>query len=187
MPAAVLTKGEWEEVKMASIAGIPDSRLAKEWGIEIDAIKQRRRRGNWATKNKALIEQQKAMQALKDKGSPLIQSMHGAEEVSPDVTGSPKALDLVSKSLGEYADGMALALVPTLSSLAENAVTKNPALFAPTDLKELGQSVSLVWKLTGRDKPQTEVNVSLWSTQQPQSERDVTPSHADDVMDSMLD
>jgi hypothetical protein len=186
MPAPVLSKAEWEEVKAASIAGIPDRKIAKEWGIGVAAIKQQRRRGAWPTKNKALIEQQKAMQALKDKGSPLIQSLHGAEELSPDVTGSPKALDLVSKSLGEYADGMALALVPKLSSLAEGVVTKNPALFAPADLKELGQSVALVWKLTGRDKPQTEVNVSLWSTQLSQTERDVTPSHAEDVTDELL-
>lgn len=179
MPAAVLTKGEWEEVKAASIAGIPDSKIAKEWGIEVDAIKQRRKRGAWPTKNKAILEQQKALQALKDKGSPLVQSSHGVEGVSPNVTDTPKALDVVSKSLGEYADGMAMALVPALSTLATDAVTKNPTLFAPTDLKELGQAASLVWKLSGRDKPDTQVNLSLWS--QPVQERDVSPKQEQSV------
>lgn len=171
---------------MASIAGIPDSKLAKEWDIGVDAIKQRRRRENWATKNKAILEQQKAMQSLKDKGSPLVQSSHGTENVSPNVTDSPKALEVVSKSLGEYADGMAMALVPALSSLATDAVTKNPALFAPSDLKELGQAASLVWKLAGKDKPETQVNLSLWSSQSVQPERDVTPQTAGEVDDELL-
>lgn len=186
MAAPVLSRAQWKEVQMASIAGIPDRRLAKEWKVSVMAIKRRRNREGWPTANKARIEQQRALQALKDKGSTLTHTSRGREYMSPNVTEGLTAMDVVSKSLSEYADGMAMAIVPALSEIATKAVTSTPGLFTPTDLKELSQAASLVWKLSGRDKPQSEVNISLWSGARGEEERDVTPKAGQDCDDEML-
>jgi hypothetical protein len=187
MPAAVLTKGEWEEVKMASIAGIPDTRISKDWGISRDALRKRRERESWPTPERARIERDKAREALQNKEQASVQSSHGAEVLSQDVQSKPSAAEVIAKSKEEYGESNRMVLLSKLSPILQSAVTENPANFSPQDIKELVSLGSFLHKMADLDKPQTEVNVSLWSTQQPQSERDVTPSHADDVMDSMLD
>lgn len=42
MPEPVLTPEQWEAVKAASIRGVPDSQLAETFGVEGNAIRQRR-------------------------------------------------------------------------------------------------------------------------------------------------
>jgi hypothetical protein len=126
------------------------------------------------------------MQSLKDKGSTLTHTSRGREDMYPNVTEGLTAMDVVSKSLAEYADGMAMAIVPALSEIATKAVTNTPHLFAPTDLKELGQAAGLVWKLSGRDKPQSEVNISLWGGSSVDAEVDVTPKELAECDDEML-
>ena len=42
MPEAVLSPQEWEAVKAASIKGVPDAQLAEAFGINGNAIRQRR-------------------------------------------------------------------------------------------------------------------------------------------------
>jgi hypothetical protein len=172
---------------MASVAGVSDKKLSETYSVAEETIRKRRSRERWPTKSRLQVERKAAVQALNSKERETVPILHGAEQVTHPVTETPKAAEVVAQNLGECADAMAMALVPALSTLAVNAVTKSPQMFSPSDLKELTQAASLVWKLTGRDKPTAEVNLSLWTTQTPQPERDVTPSSVESVSDEWLE
>jgi hypothetical protein len=187
MPAvSALTPEQWEEVKTASVAGISDDRLSKEFCVSVEAIRQRRKRAQWPTQLRAEREREKARQALQNKAKAAVVKGDGAETIVTEGHSTPTALGLVGKSLAEMAELYPLEASKYLYSKLQETVT-NDLLPAPSSWKEANTADQMLRRNLGLDKPQTEVNVSLWSTQQPQSERDVTPSHADDVMDSMLD
>jgi hypothetical protein len=186
MPAvSALTKEQWEEVKTASVAGIPDERLSKEYGVSMDAIRQRRKRQQWPTQLRAEREREKARQALQNKGKTSVVKGDGAETIVTEGQSSPTALNLVSRTLAEMAELYPLEASKYLYAKLQETVT-NDLLPAPSSWKEANTADQMLRRNLGLDKPQTEVNVSLWSTQLSQTERDVTPLHAEDVTDELL-
>ncbi len=176
----------WQEVRIASVAGTPDDKLCAQYGITESALRARRCREKWPTSRRLRIEQQEARRALKNKDKNSVQSSHGAESVAHPATSIPKAVDVVVQSLDEQVNEFVGVVVPALLKQGRESVTRSPESFGAKDNGDLSKLISNVWKLTGRDKPTAEVNLSLWTTQTTQPERDVTPSSASDVEDEML-
>lgn len=171
---------------MASIAGIPDDRISKDWGVSRDALRKRREREAWPTPERARIERDKAREALQSKEQASVQSSHGAEGVSQVVQTTPSAAEVIVKSKEEYGENNRMVLLSKLSPVLQKAVTDSPGNFTPQDIKELVSLGTFLHKMADLDKPETQVNLSLWSSQSVQPERDVTPSSAGDVEDELL-
>lgn len=186
MPTPLAVPPEvWEEIKHASIAGVEDERLAKEYGVSRVAIRAKRSREKWATKTRVEIEQEKARRALQEARSTLADTLkpkEGEDKASSQVT---TAAEMIGRSIAEMGEVYPLIASRYVLSKLEETVTKD-LLPAPDTWKAMAVADSILRKNLGLDKPETQVNLSLWSSQSVQPERDVTPSSAVDVDDELL-
>src|SRR5688572_25450242 len=135
MPPPSLTPEQWEQVKLASIAGIPDNKIAFEWGISKASIRKRREREKWPTPNRATIERQKAREALQNKEGISVPPFHGTESLSQADTQGKSALDLIGKTKEEIGESNVMVALHKLSPLFHGAVS-NPSVSTPQDLDQ---------------------------------------------------
>lgn len=188
--SAPVPENIWEQIKLGSIAGIPDERLSREYGVTRAAIRKRRSRQSWPSPSRVEMEQEKARQALKDGRSTLLHSNQaigeGKESGSHPVTSPSSALELIGKTKEELGELNRMVLLSKLSPVLQKAVTDSPGNFTPQDIKELVSLGTFLHKMADLDKPETQVNLSLWSSQSVQPERDVTPQTAGEVEDDLL-
>lgn len=182
---SLLSEEQWKEVEIASVAGVPDDKLERDFGISQNAIRQRRKRFAWPTRKRMEIEQEKARQALRNKEKEDVQSSHGAETIVTHGHSTPKAGEVIGKTIAEMGEVYPLLASRYVLSKLEETVTKD-LLPAPDSWKAMAVADSILRKNLGLDKPETQVNLSLWSSQSIQTERDVTPSSALDVEDDLL-
>lgn len=158
----------WEQIKLGSIAGIPDERLAREYGVTREAIRKRRSRQAWPSPSRVEMEQEKARQALKDGRSTLLNRKQpiGEEEEawSQPVTNPASALELIGKTKEEVGELNRMVLLQSLSPILRRAVTERAQDFDPQSIKELVALGSFTHKLADLDKPQTAVQVNLGFT-----------------------
>lgn len=177
MPAAVLTKEQWEQVKLADLAGVPKEKICSEWDISEGALRKRRERGQWMTPTRAKIERDKAREALQNQAKLGVQSSHGTESVTETVQTKPLAVDVIAQSKEEYGETNRMVLLSKLSPVLQRAVTDRPHDFSPQDIKELVSLGSFLHKMADLDKPDASVSVSVWggSASFSQDLRDVGP------------
>lgn len=171
----------WEQIRLGSIAGVEDEKLSKEYGVSRDAIRKARSRQQWPTKTRVEIEQEKARQALREARSTLMEA-EDLKEASSQVV---PAAEIIGKSIAEMGEVYPLIASRYVLSKLEETVTKD-LLPAPDSWKAMAVADSILRKNLGLDKPETQVNLSLWSSQSVHPERDVTPSSAGDVEDELL-
>lgn len=158
----------WEQIKLGSIAGIPDERLSREYGVTRAAIRKRRSRQSWPSPSRVEMEQEKARQALKDGRSTLLHNNQAIgedkESGSHSVTSPSSALELIGKTKEELGELNRMVLLQKLSPLLQKAVTERPQDFDPQSIKELVALGSFTHKLADLDRPQTAVQVNLGFT-----------------------
>lgn len=150
---SALSPAQWEQVKQASIAGIPDERLAGEFCVSISAIKMRRKREGWATPSTVRVIQRKAAQAC-----------NVTANVTSGDSSQKTAVTLIREQAQEYA-------IRSFASLAERGSRAldawEPA--TPTSIKEGLQLVQVVSRAAGFDSAgrsgsqvNVQVNVGPW-------------------------
>jgi hypothetical protein len=176
MPAAVLTPDHWAEVRLAWEAGVSDHTLADRYDVPRATIRKRRSVEGWI--NQIKLKQVAEIERLK--------AQHRVTN-NQTVSQVPQGVVVAAENLGEIADRVRFKVAPLLAEQICDNVTASPASFGPTDGKSLNTAIATLWKLTNQDKPTAEVNLSLWTTQQAQPERDVTPSSVESVSDEWLE
>lgn len=151
----------WEQIRLASIAGVEDERLAAEYGVTREAIRARRCRQKWPTKTRVEIEQEKAHRALIEARSTLVQT----SELSPDEKGASSqpatAAEMIGKSMQEMQEMYPLVASRYVWEKLQETVTKD-LLPAPDSWKAMAVADSILAKRLGLDKPESSVSVSVW-------------------------
>ncbi len=161
MPAAVLPKSKWEEIRLASIAGVPDDRLASEYGVTKAAIRQKRKRGLWPTENRAELEKEKARESLNNGRSTMRRLSKEIETEEDELSQSVSVAALIGKTKEEIGELTGMEVLKALSPQVISAVTEEAESFRPQNLKQLAAAFSIISKASGLDKPQTAVQVNL--------------------------
>jgi hypothetical protein len=145
MPEAILSQAEWDAIKAASIRGVPDNELAEQFGIEKNAIHQRRFRDEvWKS-----IVQAKA-QAVSEYKNP------------PEITAiAQKAASSVSENIARLGEDNRLLALQIAGKGLKQANAAPPDVQSWQDVKAL---MDIVTKASGMDQAQA-VQVNVLSSQ----------------------
>lgn len=147
---------DWTQIQQASTAGVHDAIIAERFGISRAAIRQKRKRQNWPCHTRLRLAQTSATQRL-----PHDLANHSAAAKAKTLSQSVTASEIVGENLEEYAKRLQNAVLPALVGQLEKATCDSPERFKPNNLKELQQSVTTIWKLTGRDRPEAQVTLNF--------------------------
>jgi hypothetical protein len=137
---STLGNSEWIKLMAESLKGVPDKELSDKYGVNVNTIRQRRYNdGAWRIaydrlKESALVEGKKAVETVKT--APL--SIAEITALSPEL-------------LANY-------LYNALKCSVEQGL-----LPLPSSWSEAKTAMDMLWKATGQDKPQTNVQLNLWS------------------------
>jgi hypothetical protein len=166
MPAAAEQprKVPWEEIRLASIAGVPDETLAREYNVTREAIRQQRRRGQWPTESRVELERQKARESMRDGRSTLKALSRDIETEEENLSQPVTALSLIAKTKEEYGESNRMLLRQKLSPLLQKAVTTRIEDFDPDNLDQLIKLGTFTHKMAGLDRPQTAIQLNLWGS-----------------------
>jgi hypothetical protein len=145
MPEAILSQAEWDAIKAASIRGVPDNELAEQFGIEKNAIHQRRFRDEvWKS-----IVQAKA-QAVSEYKNP------------PEITAIAQKLAVsVSENISKLGEQNRLLALQIAGKGLKQANAAPPDVQSWQDVKAL---MDIVAKASGMDQAQA-VQVNVLSSQ----------------------
>jgi hypothetical protein len=156
MPASVLTSEEWREVEKAAVAGVSYPELARIWGIEENAIKQRAWRFEWATPER--VERLKLQYHTK-LGTDTLQENH-VTSCNP----APKTAEIIAESLAEKGQKGANMVASGLLSVIERTFRENSPLMLKEieSHKEAASMFGMFAKASGLDKPQQAVQINMW-------------------------
>jgi hypothetical protein len=179
MPAAVLTPEAWAEVRRASEAGADDESLSRRYGIKQTAIRKRRSTETWMTPERVHAEAVKAK--LEDSHKRVATGT--ISRISQEPT---TATEVIGSSIAEMQEVYPLVASRYALQKLQESVTKD-LLPAPDSWKTFAAADQILRRNLGLDKPTAEVNLSLWTAQTPQPERDVTPSSVESVSDEWLE
>lgn len=153
--APVLSVEEWRAVKACSIRGVLDSELAKKFGIQEGAIRQKRFRDpEW----KAAYE-----------ANPFPKGKSGPKPVTSSVTNGQKLAvspqeaieSAISESLESIAQSNPLLLGRYVAKKIKESVTSD-ILPAPSTWSELQTADKILRTQTGQDREQAAVTLNLW-------------------------
>lgn len=145
MPEAILSPAEWDAIKAASIRGVPDAELAEEFGIEKNAIHQRRFRDEvWSAVTKA-----KAHAVSECKKPPEIATI------------AQKAASSVSENIAKLGEDNRLLALQIAGKGLKQANAAPPDVQSWQDVKAL---MDIVAKASGMDQAQA-VQVNVLSSQ----------------------
>lgn len=161
MPAPVLTVEQWGEVEKAAVAGVPFTELAKVYGIEDNAIRQRAYWKKWAVPYRVqkLKAEYLAHRVARDSES-TEQIPDKPDQFSRDLTAS----NVVAESLAEYGQKGAILVAKGMLPLLERTMSEGSELLTKdiTDWKTFGSAFGTYAKATQLDKPQQAVQVNVW-------------------------
>lgn len=145
MPEAILSQAEWDAIKAASIRGVPDNELAEEFGIEKNAIHQRRFRDEvWSAIIKA--KSQAISECKKPPGIAAI---------------AQKAASSVSENIAKLGEDNRLLALQIAGKGLKQANAAPPDVQSWQDVKAL---MDIVAKASGMDQAQA-VQVNVLSSQ----------------------
>ena len=145
MPEAILSHAEWDAIKAASIRGVPDNELAEEFGIEKNAIHQRRFRDEvWSAIIKA-----KSQAISECKNPPGIAAI------------AQKAASSVSENIAKLGEDNRLLALQIAGKGLKQANAAPPDVQSWQDVKAL---MDIVAKASGMDQAQA-VQVNVLSSQ----------------------
>lgn len=149
MAGPVLTKEQWDEVRLLSIKGIPDSQICETYGIRSGTLYQRRYNDS-------------AWLALWRAGAQKPGKV--PEKLLPEGL-SPAVQEAASMSLEELAQNNPLLLAQYTHSKIKEAV-QSDSLPTPSSWGELKTASEIFRKAVGLDKEQSPVQINLWGTNQ---------------------
>ena len=159
MPAMLLSKEEWNEVRKASEAGVDDSQLSKDYGVSKNLIKQKRFQQKWMTPLRVKAE----AQLQRERKSIMARASVGGDKAVVDgktltVLTAEESVAAKMVKDGEVAGLHAMKIL--LGKLAFAAA--NPSSI--DDLESVGD-VSIAAKtarsIAGLDKPDVAANIAL--------------------------
>lgn len=149
MGVPVLSDEQWEEVKLLSIKGVPDTQLCAQYGIRSGTLYQRRYNdSNWLTLWRAGPQR----------------SGKAPEKILPEGL-SPAFQEASSMTLEELAQNNPLLLAQYTHSKIKEAV-QSDSLPTPSSWGELKTASEIFRKAVGLDKDQAPVQINLWGHNQ---------------------
>lgn len=166
MPAPKLTPEQWNEVRMASEAGVDDFTLSEDFGVERASIRQRRNREKWLTPKRlheqAVIENAKRQLKTSNNGT------------VTNVTRTPLALQVTAENMVERAkEGTLIAMNMFWDGIRRS--NDRGGIQAPATAKDLLTSMKGLRLGAGLDKESVTVNIaSFWGAGQGNQERETS-------------
>ena len=152
MPAMLISKEEWNTIKLASEAGVDDQQLSEDYGVSKASIRKRRQLDKWLTPRK--IEEEKAVAKAKALAR---QSPSNISQVSQ----KPSAEESIASKLLKMGETGTLALAEVALQKAL-FVRDNPETI--DDLETIGDmstALKLLRTAAGMDKQESNVAVAL--------------------------
>lgn len=151
MPAMLLSKEDWKEVRRASEAGVDDPQLSKDYGVSQGAIRVRKMREKWLTPRK--LAEQVAIAKVK-------QEMRNHTNAVVTAVTKP-AEESISERMLNSAELIGSQIMSVLERKAA-LVYKNPGIIDdPETVGDLGTMVNVSRKIAGLDKPEANASVAL--------------------------
>jgi hypothetical protein len=139
----------WRAIKLASIRGIPDAKLADYFGVTTGAISSRR-------------YDDPEWQAAKPS---LVRPLTGPPK-KPTLESQPKAIqEVTNASLAEIGEQNSLLLARYVGQKIKNSVDAD-LLPDPEDWAQIKTASEILRKATGQDRDQPAVSVNLFSASQ---------------------
>ena len=138
-------KAPWDRIRDAAIAGVPLPKLSETYKVPLLALQKRAYRGAWLTPQKV-----KGLQKVHEKA------------LSASRPEGPESREIVTSLMNAQVDNLATVLVDKITRATTKAV-EDTNIVTPSDLTEVSKAVGILWKLTGRDKPQpVQVHLGVW-------------------------
>ena len=145
MAKPLVSAETWQAIKLASIRGVPDAKLADYFGVTANAISSRRFDDpEWKAAKPSLI-----------KPPPIQQKKQSPES-------NTQAIEAVtSDSLAEIGEQNSLLLARYTAEKIKNSV-QSDILPDPSNWAELKTASEILRKATGQDRDQAQVSVNLF-------------------------
>ncbi len=163
MPAAKLSKGEWNEIRMASEAGASDGQLSQDFGVSRDSIRMKRMREDWLTpaKVQAEIAAQRERELVLKRGNPVaMREAKLEEEKKNGVTHVTGTDSVASQMLKDAEKCSALAMKLFLGKL-KSAADSPESIDGLSSVQDVAVAVKGARQIAGLDKPQLAVGVNF--------------------------
>lgn len=145
MAKAIASPETWQAIKLASIRGVPDAKLADYFGVTTGAISSRR-------------YDDPEWQAAKPS---LVRPLTGPPK-KPTLESQPQAiLAVTNDSLAEIGEQNSLLLARYVSQKIKTSA-ENDLLPEPSNWAELKTASEILRKATGQDRDQAAVSVNLF-------------------------
>jgi len=144
MAKPLVSAETWQAIKLSSISGVTDSRLAEKFGVTTGAIQSRR-------------FDDPEWQAAK----PKLTSMAGLYKDKQGESQSQAILEVRSDSLAEIGEQNSLLLARYVSQKIKTSA-ENDLLPEPSNWAELKTASDILRKATGQDRDQAAVSVNLF-------------------------
>ena len=145
MAKPLVSAETWQAIKLASISGVTDTRLAEKFGVTTGAIQSRR-------------YDDPEWQAAK----PKLTSMAGLYKDKQGESQSQAISEVRSDSLAEIGEQNSLLLARYTAEKIKNSV-QSDILPDPSNWAELKTASEILRKATGQDRDQAAVSVNLFS------------------------
>lgn len=136
----------WRAIKLASIRGVPDTKLAEYFGVTTNAITSRR-------------FDDPEWKAAKPN---LMKPLTGPPKKQPQESNAKEVFEVTSASLAEIGEQNSLLLAQYAARKIKNTV-ENDLLSDPDDWSKLKTASEILRKATGQDRDQAAVSVNLFA------------------------
>lgn len=173
MPATKLTPEQWAEVRRADEQGVSMDVLCQTWGLQGNAIRQRRKRENWLTPRR--VREEALVQETRRK------ARHLPTGPVTSVTADLSALSVTAGNLNEKAhEGSLISASLFLNSIVAAA---GIGILPPQNGRELYTVMKGLRHAAGMDKEGLAINIgAFFGTNKAAAgaahARDVTPARA---------
>lgn len=157
----LLTPAEWEAVKVASLRGVPDADLARQFGVEQASIRKRRSRdAMWAAACGG-VQIGKGVQPEGRQGGRKPPSQETVTKLQNVTEMAEKAAESVTLSLAERGEICRNRLL----QLAQKGIEKAHKTDLPvTSWQDAKTITEIAAKAAGWDKAEAQVSVNIWGS-----------------------
>ena len=144
------SKELWQQARDLVAAGMTFPEVADSTGIGLDNLYKKSQRERWTVPSTVAAKAQE-----------LVAKRHGEKQVSTSV----QTEAVLAENVAEYGQKGALAVVRGLLPKIQQTFREESALLAKeiTNWKDAGTAFGIFAKASGLDRPQTAVQVNLWS------------------------
>lgn len=144
-----LTPEQWAEAEKLAVAGMLLADIGAKFGVDSNIIKQRAFQKNWATPARVAKMREE-----------MLSREYGDHANITDANQGSKTAQTIAENIENYVSrtrNAVLKLVPGIEEAVESPRMR------PSSTKELAAQVGLVWKVTGQDKPQVNIQANVWT------------------------